>query len=151
MKTFPKVGLDNILLGMNRSQARSVLGEPMSIEHDPDEEHWHYEQGIELTFQKDYLYLLGSITISSASAELDSMQIVGLSEEGLLRRFPFFSIDDDFEELGSKDYLSSEKELSVWLSDGVVSNITIFPEYEETGEIPIWPNGAVESSSDAGT
>lgn len=139
MKINPKIGIDDIKLGMNQNQVKSILGQPSSIEKEKHEESWLYDHGIELMFQKVDLYLLGSITVTDPAAELDSKSIIGLGEQELLERFPYLALEDDFEENG-KDYTSSEKELSVWVSEGIVSNVTVFPNYDETGEIPLWPS-----------
>ena len=139
MKIYPKIGIDGIRLGMNKAQVQEVLGKPSLIEEETQDEHWQYDQGLDLIFQKENLYLLGTITITNTAAQLDSKKIIGLNEQELLNNFPYLALEDDFEENG-RDYVSEEKELSVWVSDGFVSNVTIFPEYEETGEIALWPS-----------
>jgi len=52
--------------------------------------------------------------------------------------FPKVILDEDFEENG-KCYVYTNKEITFWVSDGIVDSLTIFPEYNSTGEIPIWP------------
>ena len=141
MNILPKIGIDNVKLGMNKTQVKEVLDEPARIENESNGEFWHYEQGLELSFKKEDLHLLGLITVTNNSARLNSECIIGLSEPELLERFPFFSLDDDFGENG-KDYISAEDELSVWVSNGIVINLTIFPAYEKTGEIPLWPSAS---------
>lgn len=42
----------------------------------------------------------------------------------------------NFSESG-KNYIYPEKEISFWVSDGLVVNLTLFPKYDETGNIPI--------------
>ncbi len=139
MKILPKIGVDNIRLGLNRNQVTEILGQPHFIETESNNERWQYEQGLELLFQKEDLYLLGLITVTNTAARLDSKCIIGINEEELLNNFPFLSLDNDFEENG-KDYTSAEEELSVWVAGGVVSNVTLFPAYDKTGEIPVWPD-----------
>jgi len=139
MNILPKIGVDKIRLGMNKTQIKDVLGEPDEIENELNDQCWLYEQGLELSFKKDDLHLLGLVTVTSTSAQLDSEYIIGLNEVELIECFPYLVLEHDFEENG-KDYVSAEKELSVWVSDGIVVNVTIFPEYEETGEIPLWPS-----------
>ncbi len=39
-----------------------------------------------------------------------------------------------------KDYILPEHELSFWIVDGMVDNISIFPEYDETRDVFIWPS-----------
>ncbi|MBA6250988.1 outer membrane protein assembly factor BamE [Colwellia sp. MB3u-55] len=138
MNIYPKVGIDNIQLGMNRRQVTDILGEPLEINTEKGDVEWVYTQNLELSFQREDLYLLGVITIGCKSARLYSKRIIGCNEGELTNIFPFLSLEDDFEEFG-KDYVSQEKELSVWVTDGNVTNVSIFPEYDSTGEIPIWP------------
>lgn len=138
MKILPKIGVDAIQLGMNKNQVQNILGKPDHLEKDSDEERWEFDTGIELAFAKEDLYLLGSITVFNEAATLDSQPIVGISEENLLKCFPHFICDEDFEENG-KSYDSDYHQILAWVHEGVVTNITLFPEYESTGEIPIWP------------
>lgn len=138
MKILPKVGVDEIQLGMNKTQVQKILGNADHIEKQPDAEFWEYDSGLELTFSKDDLYLLGSVTVFSESARLDSHPIIGLSEENLLQLFPHFYLDEDYEADG-KSYDSDEYQILVWIHEGFVTNITVFPEYDSSGEIPIWP------------
>ena len=139
MKIYPKIGIDGIRLGMNKTQVQEVLGKPSLIEKESQDEQWQYDEGIELLFQKEDLNLLGTITITNIAAQLDSKTIIGINERELLNNFPYLTLEDDFEENG-KDYTCPEKELSVWVSDGAVSNVTLFPAYDKTGEIPVWPS-----------
>ncbi len=139
MKIEAKVGVKDLKLGMNKSQVKSLLGEPEKIEIESGGERWYFTEGFELQFYKSDLFLLGTITVSNVSARLESKKIVGLQEDELLKSFPFLSLEDDFEENG-KDYVCGIREISVWVSDGIVDNITIFPEYDSTGNVPIWPS-----------
>jgi hypothetical protein len=138
MKILPKVGVDEIQLGMNKTQIQKLMGDPDHIEKHSDAEFWEYDSGLELTFSKDDLYLLGSVTVFNESARLDSQAIIGLSEENFLQLFPHFYLDEDYEADG-KSYDSDEYQILVWIHEGFVTNITVFPEYDSSGEIPIWP------------
>ena len=139
MKIYPTTGIDAIRLGMRRIQSQEVLGRPTLIEKESQDEQWQYHQGLELLFQKEDLYLLGKITITNIAAQLDSKPVIGLNEQELLNNFPYLALEEDFEDNG-KNYVCSERELSVWVSDGIVSNVTLFPAYDKTGEIPVWPS-----------
>jgi len=138
MKILPKIGVDDIQLGMNKKQVQEILGKPDQLEKDSDEERWEFDAGIELSFEKEDLYLLGSITVFDDSARLESQPIIGISEKDLLENFPHFLPDEDFGENG-KSYDSEELQILAWVHEGTVVNITLFPEYESTGQIPIWP------------
>jgi SmpA / OmlA family len=138
MKILPKIGVDDIQLGMNKSQVQKILGKPDHLEKDSDEERWEFDSGMELGFGKEDLYLLGSITVFDESATLDSQAIIGMSEENFLTYFPHFLLDEDFEENG-RSYDSEQYQILAWVHEGIVANVTVFPEYESTGQIPIWP------------
>lgn len=144
MKILPRIGVDQLQLGMNKSQVQKILGNADHTEKHSDAEFWKYDAGLELTFSKDDLYLLGSITVFGESARLHSQVIIGLSEESFLELFPHFQLDEDYGDEG-KSYDSDEYEILAWVHEGVVANVTVFPEYESTGEIPIWPNAVAQN------
>ncbi len=91
MNIYPKVGIGNIQLGMNRRQVTDVLGEPTEINKEKGDVEWIYNDNLELSFQREDLYLLGVITIRCESARLYSKQIIGCSEGVLTVVFPFLS------------------------------------------------------------
>ena len=138
MNLLPKIGVDEIRLGMNRKNIIDILGKATTIENKVDYEYWIYDFGMELAFSTEDLYLLASITVTNPSALLDSKRIIGLGERELIEAFPFLNLEGDFEENG-KDYVCPIRELSVWVSEGKVTNVTLFPEYEPTGSVPLWP------------
>jgi len=135
---LPKIGVDDIRLGMNKTQVLAILGKPNFMPTNDDEVIWEYEQGLELSFPKSDLYLLSTITVTSESSRLNSQKIIGLTVNQLKEIFPNFILDDDFEESG-QNYASDSDELAAWITDGIVNNITIFPAFDKTGEIPLWP------------
>ncbi|MFK8066847.1 MAG: hypothetical protein AB8D52_01230 [Gammaproteobacteria bacterium] len=139
MNIRPTIGIDDLFLGMNRHHIIDLLGQPIQSEKEYGGESWLYEKGLELSFKKEDLYLLGSITATNSIARLEARQIIGLTEKELVESFPFLVRDDDFEENG-KAYICNKRELMVWVSDNVVINVTIFPVYDRTGEIPLWPD-----------
>ncbi len=138
MNIFPKVGIENIKLGMTGSDVQNKLGVPAQKEKQAEEEIWEYDKGIELSFQEEDDYRLSSITVIAESALLDSKPIVGITEEELLDIFPSFQLDEDFKEDG-KSYYADDLQIMAWVFEGEVFNIIIFPEYDEESELPIWP------------
>ena len=142
MKILPKIGVDDIRLGSDKNYILDNLGKPNEIVKEEGEELWRYDKGgLELCFQEDDRYLLSTITVFDKTATLESKTIIGIGESELVIEFPFFKLDDDFGEFG-KDYNYNEKELSVWVDDAGVRNITIFPEYDKSGERAIWPKAS---------
>lgn len=138
MNIFPKVGVDNIKLGMNKKDVQALLGAPANIEKIEEEEIWEFESGLELSFQAEDSYRLSSITVMADSALLDSQSIIGITESALENIFPSFSLDEDFKKDG-KSYFADELQIMAWVFDGEVFNVVIFPEYDEHTELPIWP------------
>ena len=95
MNIFPKIGVDNIKLGMKQKDVKALLGAPTNIEKVEEEDIWEFENGLELSFQAEDSYRLSSITVMADSALLDSKPIVGISESDLENIFPSFSLDED--------------------------------------------------------
>lgn len=138
MNIIPKTGIDKIRLGMSKQEITTLLGQPISTESNPDDDIWEFKNDIELSFQKDDDYLLSSIIASSPSALLTSKKVVGISEAEFFSNFPSFELDEDFGANG-KSYWSDELQLMAWLFEGEVFNVTIFPEYRDSDDAPIWP------------
>ena len=139
MNILPKTGIADIKLGMTKKEILTFLGQPMSKEENPDEDIWEFSNEVELSFQKNDAYLLSSIIVSSSDALLGSKNIVGISEADFLIEFPSFQLDEDFGENG-KSYWDTELELMAWVFEGGVINVTVFPEYDEENDAPIWPS-----------
>ena len=138
MNIFPKVGVDNIKLGMNQKDVQSILGIPVNKDKVEEEEIWEFENGLELSFQAEDGYRLSSITVMADSAFLDSKLIIGITESELESIFPAFRLDEDFKKDG-KSYYADELQIMAWVFDKEVFNVVIFPEYDEDSELPIWP------------
>ena len=138
-------GIGNIILGSTKEEIVNLLGEPDETSQDewPDQtisDTWSYhELKMELSFYSDSNYCLTTITTTSDNVEFEGIKPIHLKEQQLVESFPSIVLDEDFEENG-KDYIYPEKEISFWVVDGVVDNLTVFPKYDKTGNIPIWPN-----------
>ena len=132
MEIKPLIGLNNILLGMSRDSIKNLLGEPKSTRdffplsnNDAEKaEIWLYANGIELYFSADENYLLGTITVESNVSKLDNFDCIGVSEKELKLKFPQLETIDNFEDFG-KDYRLPNKQISFWVVDGKVRNLTI--------------------------
>ncbi len=138
MNIIPKVGVDSIRLGMSQGEVQVKLGIPASKESTADEEIWEFDNGLELSFQAEDNFRLSSITVLAGSAVLDSKPIIGISESELESIFPEFRLDEDFKQDG-KSYYADELQIMAWVFDGEVFNLVVFPEYDETSELPVWP------------
>ena len=146
MEIKPKIGIDCIKFGMTMEEVRSLWGQPNSIDYfipikeRPEDRsvNWEYDFGVELSFDCDDEFLLGSITTRAKKTSLNGIEIIGDTLGAMKRSYPKVVLDDDFEENG-QDFVLAELELSFWIIDDIVDSITIFPAYDERGNIPIWP------------
>ena len=147
----PLIGIQGLKLGITRNEVQQILGSPEKCsikkyeQDNSTDEKWEYlESGLELTFYSDDNWLLGTISITSKEATLKGFNIIGLSEEDLLATLQKIDImptilKDDFSFIDSRDYVCDKYCLSFWVQDGVVSDVTIYPEYDKSGNVPLWP------------
>ena len=146
MKVTPQTGIDSILLGMDMDEVRALWGQPKEIENFIPlkgnskfrDVEWIYSNGTQLSFGSDDNFLLSSIGSNSVELELFGKKVIGKTLSELKLNFPQIELDDDFEEVG-QDYILPELDISFWVIDGIVDNISLTPKYDETGNIPIWP------------
>ena len=147
IKPFTSVG--PLTLGSSIHKIKNQIGVPSSV-NDEDfgdgkiTKTFKYDPlGIELCFYEEDEFVLGSITIHSSNATLFGKKVIGLTEERLLTDIKDTAgnkpiLEDDFEDSG-KDYAIDSLGLSFWVVAGKVVNVTVFPEYDATGNNPIWP------------
>ncbi len=144
MEIKPLIGYGDFFLGMTKSEIHELLGSPNSEESEkwPDETQsvtWKYSTSeLELTFSSEDDFRLTTITTFSIEAKLDGISPIGLSEEALKKLFPKVLLDEDLDELG-KNYVYPDYEISFWLMDSVVENLTLYPKYGQDQETIIWP------------
>ena len=133
------MGIEGLALGVSKSDVIDILGEPdyrsseKFIDDHPDELWDYLKLELTLTFYSDHNGLLGNITVESSNAELAGYRLIGLDEKKFLVTPKQAGIEptvleDDFTELGSRDYVCDRLGLSFWVQDGKVDSITIFPE-----------------------
>jgi hypothetical protein len=150
IRIIPHVGIDGLSLGIERDSVVNILGEPDKRHltnyegHGSDDECWGYPKiGIDLTFSGDDNWLLGTIDVQSKDAELAGKCFLGMDENEFLKNIKEAGIeielDDDFTELGSKNYTCVKLDLGFWIQDGELTAIAIFPKYEDDGDTVIWP------------
>ncbi len=140
----PLIGIDNIILGSSKEVIFELLGQPNSSNSDewPDgtiSESWIYTaSGLTLNFDSDDHYRLSTINSISKETKLDDLNIIGLNINTLIKDQPTIKLDEDLTG-GVKDYIHPEKEISFWVVNNIIENITIFPEYDNSSNLPIWP------------
>ncbi|MDH5484258.1 MAG: hypothetical protein OEY43_03390 [Gammaproteobacteria bacterium] len=144
MNIKPMMGVENILLGTSKEAIIKLLGNPdlSRSEEWPDNtisETWTYStMGLQLNFDSDDNYCLSTITLTSKDVVLEGIRPIGLDINRLIEQLPSIILEQDFE-ANAKDYIYPEKEISFWVVDDIVENLTIFPAYDKITDAPIWP------------
>ena len=144
MEIRPLIGIGNAVLGSTKEEVIGLLGKPTSKKIDdwPDDtksENWVYQDlGLELSFDSEDGYVLSTITTTSKSAILNGVCPIGLSINRVIEVMPSIELDEDFDS-GLQDYVYPSKEISFWVINGIVRNLTVFPEYDKERDRPIWP------------
>ena len=144
MKVLPLSGIENLHFGMSMQEVRHAWGQPSDIYYfhplSDDLEYrdviWEYDNGVELSFSSDDGFMLGTMTVSAESAELDGKNIIGKSIKEARLMFPSLQPDDDFDEQG-KDYFLSDREISVWVVNNKVDSMSVYPDYDDTGTMKV--------------
>lgn len=152
MKTeiIPYFGFDKIKLGLTLGQVELLLGKASENNKETYSDNSsdiilkYHNIGVDLTFSTNNDFRLGTITFHSKDFLLKGKKLIGLKEiEFVMKSNLIFSdieLDDDFKELNCKDYTSNSNGISFWINNGIVESISIFPDYENDDETPIWPN-----------
>lgn len=149
MEIIPFVGFADIKFGFTEEEVVAKLGpathrETEDFEDGSNDFSLKYEKlGVDFTFHSEDDFLLGTITFFGRDYTMLGHSIIG-EEEGIFvanaasRGFEDLTLEDDFDDLDSKDYFSEKYGISFWLYEGRVDSITIFPKYSENDEV-VWP------------
>lgn len=144
MKIKPLIGIGKITLGSSKEVIINLLGNPDLTKSDewPDStisESWHYpDLGVVLNFDSDDNYCLSTITTTSKEVELEGLKPIGLKIDKVIECMPSVILDEDLTG-GVRDYVYPDKEISFWVVNNIIENITLFPEYDKSNDTPIWP------------
>ncbi len=151
MKTeiIPYFGFNKIKLGLTLGQIELLLGKASENNKETYSDNSvdmilnYHNLGVELTFSSDDNFRLGTITFYSKDFSLKGINLIGLNEKEFIakskRILSDIELEDDFQELNSKDYISNSNGISFWIDDGIVESISVFPDYKNDDETPIWP------------
>lgn len=144
MEISPHRGIDDILLGTSRPNVEAALGAPDrksrgQFEDAVESEVWLYRLlRLELAFDSDVDYRLARITTTFPDVNINGFNPIGLAESYLLVRYPNLELQLDCGNDG-KDFIERDLDISFWVENGIVSNITIYPEYDDIEQVPRWP------------
>ena len=140
----PDTGVDRVLLGMDRTEARLILGEPDSVQLldvDPvtaDSIIWCYDDPyVELAFDEDAQFKLTRITVRDPAAVLLGVQPIGLLDSEIGNHFPKARLT--FSVCEMQEFTDEQLDISLWTRHGRVVSVTLSPRYVVDDNIPIWP------------
>ena len=145
----PHHGIPPFVLGMTRPEALAAAGSPDSLEQQSGgevitSETWAYSSmQAEIKFEEKFDWRMSSITIEATSATVKGASLIGcrateLSFLAASAGIPDVRKTDDFAESG-KCHASDLFNLQFWEHDGRIVKITLFPHFEESGNVPRWP------------
>ena len=148
---LPGIGYRGLVLGMTRDEVRGLLGEPTkedTEQHDDKSKtvSWSFPDGsLEIDFCSDDDYKLGAITVADPDATVQGALLIGLTEKEFLAAAKKagvgpIELEDEFKDIDARDFAWDDGNLTFWVSDGVLENVTVMPLYDKTGEIPQWPS-----------
>lgn len=150
MEIIPFVGFANIKFGLSENEITEKLGpathrETEDFEDGSNDVTLKYKKiGVDFTFYSEDDFRLGTITFFTPDYKILGHSLIGEDEavftaNAAIRGFEDLTLEDDFEDLDSKDYFSEKYGASFWIYEGLVDSITIFPKYGEDDEI-VWPS-----------
>lgn len=147
MDVTPHVGIADVRLGADRDSVRETLGPPDKTardRHDDGEssEIWIYRlMRLELSFDSEHGYRLAHISSYHPYTLVRGFNPIGLTEKFLLQKFPHLDLDVEISD-DEKYYSDRILDLTFCITRGAVVSVTVFPEYDETGEHINWPETA---------
>jgi hypothetical protein len=145
IEIIPFTGFNQIKFGQTLEQVKLLLGEPTENTKEKHEDGTedisllYGDIGVELSFMSEDDFRLGLMSCYAPTYTIDGQSYAGMSEEDLLKisQFDDLKLAEDLTELKAKDYTIDSKGLSLWIQDGFVDSITLFPQYNE--EEIVWP------------
>lgn len=147
MDIIPHQGIDRVKLGLSRDEITHALGVPERTAEDRHEdgavsEIWTYRMlRLELSFDSDNDYRLSHITSYHPYTLVRGFNPIGLTGKVLLMKFPHLDLDVEVSK-DEKYYTDRLLDLTFGIARGKVVSVTVFPEYDESGEHIIWPAAA---------
>jgi hypothetical protein len=132
------IGIGPLRFGMERDEAKKLMGEPDEVEeYDETEdmlgrsEIWHYdEMEISLSFEEGEEWSLVAIATSSEEVTIAGKKMIGLDKEEVLKFAAEFQLGEmEEEQLTDEDGISStvlsfyESGMNLWFEDNFLSEI----------------------------
>ncbi|MFA6401982.1 MAG: hypothetical protein WCX31_10205 [Salinivirgaceae bacterium] len=132
------IGIGPLRFGMEREEAKKLMGEPDEVEeYDETEdmlgrsEIWHYDdQEISLSFEEGEEWTLVAIATSSEDVTIAGKKMIGLAKEEVFKFATEFQLGEmEEEQLTDEDGISStvlsfyESGMNLWFEDNLLSEI----------------------------
>lgn len=144
----PFVQVGPIAFGMTREQVFALLGEPSEKQiqdwGDGDKtECWAYPVlGIQIDFDSAEDWRASSFSLSQGS--ICGVEPIGMSPDLAIAAFlteagQTFSLSDDFLEAELRVYGCDEIGVTLWVEEGLIYGMDVFPKYDEEGNSIVWP------------
>ncbi len=143
----PFEGLGNLSFGADRETVKALLGDPadterysLEEENSGDTEAWHYdEDGLSISFDEDYGWVLTSIAVSTPEYTLEGVSLVGKSLENVKKIFEqkdwgTLEKDEEFDEAGSEMYFVEDQSMSLWFENDALTELQWNGDADEEGE-----------------
>ncbi|MBK6660166.1 MAG: hypothetical protein IPG43_19360 [Proteobacteria bacterium] len=143
MDVHPHRGVDDLLLGSTQDQIAAALGAPDREAEDAHEDGelssvWTYRMlRLELSFDSDNDFRLSHITSYHPYTLVRGFNPMGLSGKLLLMKYPHLDLDVEISR--DEKYYTDRVSISPSASRAKVVSVTVFPEYDESGEVVKWP------------
>ncbi|PCJ67564.1 MAG: hypothetical protein COA58_00060 [Bacteroidetes bacterium] len=146
IEIIPFIGFNQTKFGQSLEQVKLLLGEPTDSTREKHEDGsedvslLYSELGVELTFMSEDDFRLGLISCYAPTYVLNGQSYAGMSEEEFLKtaKFPDLKLEENLIDLKAKDYTIDSKGLSIWIQDGFVDSITMFPNHIDENTVE-WP------------
>ena len=149
MDVIPHQGTDQVTLGTTREAILAALGAPDKKTNDRHadgevSEIWIYRlMRLELSFDSDNDYLLSHITSYHPFTLVRGFNPIGLAPKFLLQKYPHLDLDVEISD-DEKYYTDKVLDLTYGIARGKVVSVTVFPEFDESGNSIMWPAAAGE-------
>lgn len=144
MDIIPHQGVDDIRLGARREDIVHVLGPADKTSRDVHEdgevsEIWLYRlMRLELSFDSDNDYRLSHVTSYHPYSLVRGFNPMGLTGKLLLQKYPHLDLDIEVS-ADEKYYTDKILDLTFGIARGKVVSVTVFPEFDESGNHILWP------------
>ncbi len=147
---LPGIGFDNLKFGMNEEEVIYILGKPDEVEVQEMDDgesvniYYYDEMGVSMSFDSMVDLRLVEIAFDDSQYTLQDVFFSGMSKELFLEHaddLGEFDVEDLSDEGSDVNELYSfeDKNINIWIRDGVVDSIQIGPNWSDDDEDILWP------------